>query len=198
MKIKFYYTIVVASLVFTCFGQDNSQNSVTFIQNGNSQIINKATDSIILERKPFSIRYFCKQYDEKNEKFYAAQIAVVEKPSDLLFLKIGKKTEKIPYLEPGSGMAIDESGFYSTIFISNEGHHYLTYENEKEKRVNLISKNKDKLELEWEISGAFYDEKDISFSELKISTLYFVVFIDNNLNQIIDLGEIKVINVTFR
>lgn len=198
MTKKFYHTIIVSFFTFASFGQESTQNSVTFTQDGNLQTINKDSDSIVLDRKSFSIRYFGKQYDGENEKFYTAQIAVLENPSDLAVLKIGQKTEDIPYYEPGSGMAIDESGFYESIYITNYGHHYLTYENENEKRVNLISKNKDILELEWKISGAFYNDKDIPFSKLKISTLYFVVFIDHNLNKIIDADELKIITATFK
>jgi len=195
-------SVIISIILMLSFNwslaQDNTQNSVTFTQGDNLYKINKDTDSIVLDRKPFSIKYFGKQYDDKNEKFYAAQIAVLENPKDLSLLKIGQKTENISYYEPGTGMAPDKDDFYTMVFITNEGHHYLMYENEKEKRVNLISKNKDILELEWKISGAFYDDKDVTFSELKISTLYFVIFIDNNLNDIIDAGELKTIKVRFR
>jgi hypothetical protein len=196
------FPIAVSLLFMTifsnCFGQGNIINSITFVQGDSIYNINKNSDSVKLERKPFSIRYFCKQYDSKNEKFYSAQVATLDNPYDTLILKIGQKTKDIPYFEPGTGMAPGENGMYETIFISNSGHHYLTYENEKDKRVFKISKHKEVLELEWKISDAFYDEKEVQFSELKISTLYFVFFIDNNLNEIIDNDELKVITAKFK
>ena len=87
---------------------------------------------------------------------------------------------------------------YSEIFIANDGHHYLTYESEEDKRANLISKNNDLLELEWNISGVFYENKDMQFSELQLSTVYFVVLIDGNLNGKIDPNELKIIQLTFK
>ena len=202
MTQKFKLLIIVSLFLLTisssCFGQENIINSITFVQGDSLYKINKNTDSIILDRKPFSLRYFGKEYDEKNEKFYSAQIAVLDNPNDTLIIKIGKNTKDIPYFEPGTGMAPGENGLYDTIFIINTGHHYLTYENEKEKRVFRISKNKEALELEWKISAAFYEEKDVQFSDLKISTLYFVVFIDNNLNGIIDNDELKIVRTTFK
>lgn len=195
---SFFVSIYLLATAFSCFGQENSTTTITFLQGDSLYKINKNTDSIKLDRKPFSIRYFSKQYNEKNEKFYSAQIAVLENPIDTLVIKIGQNTKDIPYFEPGTGMAPGENGMYDTIFITNTGHHYLTYENETEKRVFRISKNKDILELEWKISAAFYEEKDVQFSELKISTLYFVIFIDNNLNGIIDNQELKIVMAIFK
>ena len=202
MTHKFNFTIFVSLFLLTisssCFGQENTTNSITFVQGDSLYKINKNTDFIKLDRKPFSLRYFGKQYDEKNEKFYSAQVAVLDNPNDTLIIKIGQNTKDIPYFEQGTGMAPGENGMYDTIFITNTGHHYLTYENEKEKRVFIISKNKEVLEFEWKISAAFYEEKDVQFSELKISTLYFVIFIDSNLNGIIDNDELKIVRATFK
>jgi len=131
------------------YAQENVSNSITFIQGDSSYTIFKSSDSVILERTAFALRYF------ENER-------------------------------------------YDTIIISNTGHHYLTYENEKEKRVNLISRNQDILQLEWKISAAFYEEKDIPFSDLKLTALYLVIFIDNNLNDIIDNAELKIIKLVFK
>ena len=54
---------------------------------------------------------------------------------------------------------------------------YSTKENEKEKRVFLISTNQKKYEFEWIISAAFYKAKDVQFHDLKIPCLFFVVFL---------------------
>ena len=150
MTQNIYISIIISLFLLTinlsCFGQENITNSITFIQGDSLYKINKSSDTIRLDRKPFSIRYFGKRYDDKNEKFYSARVAVLDNPNDTLSLKIGQKTKDIPYFEPGTGMAPGENNMYYTIFITNSGHHYLTYESEKEKRVNLISKNKDELE----------------------------------------------------
>ena len=175
-----------------------AQGPISFIQNGQVITVTKNSESIQLARKPFTIRYYAKQYNSKKEKFYAAQFAVLENANDTSFAKIGNKTEDIPYFQPGTGFAVDENGMYSEIFIANDGHHYLTYESEEDKRAKLISKNNDLLELEWDISGVFYENKDLQFSELQLSTVYFVVLIDGNLNGKIDKEELKIIQITFK
>ena len=189
--------LVFFKITSVSYGQDSAYNNIKFIQGDSIYLVDKNTDSILLNREPFGLRYFCKQYDEKRKKYYAAQIAVLENSEDTTFLKIGQSTKEIPYFESGTGMAPGTNEMYDTVFVTNTGHHYLTYENENEKRVFLISKSKDILELEWKISAAFYKEKDVQFSELKLSTLYFVVFIDNNLNGVIDKDELKIIKVKF-
>lgn len=198
LYIKTFTTICI--LTFTCksYGQEVNPNKITFLQGDSSFVVKGSTDTILLERKPFSIRYLGKQYDDKNKKFYSAQIAVLENMVDSLKLKIGQPINNISYFEPGTGMAPGENGRYDTIYITNTGHHYLTYESENEKRVDLKSKNNDELELEWKILAAFYNEKDFQFSELNLSSLYFIIFIDNNLNAIIDKDELKIVNVVFK
>jgi hypothetical protein len=175
-------SIFFLTSALTSHSQENITNSITFIQGDNTFKIVKRSDSIVLKRKPFALRYFGKHYDTKAEKFYSARVVILDNPSDTLNLTIGKNIKGIPYFEPGTGMAPGENGRYDTAFIGNTGHHYLTYENENEKRVTLISKTSDILELEWKILAVYYDEKDTQFSDLKLTDLYFVVFIDKNLD----------------
>ena len=103
------------------------------------------------------------------------------------------------YFEPGTGMAPGYNGKYDTLLVSGQSHHYLLYESESDRRVDLISKKANILELQWNISGVnFRQTKDLSFSEMKKSTLYFVIFLDRNLDDIIDEGELKVVTVNFK
>ncbi len=203
MKQKSYLLITIITffcLTLTCASQaqEKLNNSISFIQGDSSYTIVESSDSIQLERKPFALRYFGRKYDDKKEKFYAAQIAILDDPNDTIFLKKGQATKNISYFEPGTGMAPGENERYDTIFITNTGHHYLTYENEKEKRIDLISKNQDVLLLEWKIFAAVYDEKTTQFPDLRLTALYFVILIDNNLNDIIDNNELKIIKIVFR
>lgn len=189
-------TIAIIS-TYTSHGQVSLINKVTFVQEGSSFVITKHTDSIILGREPFSIKYFGRKYDASGGKFYSAQIAVIDNQTDTVQL-LGQPLKNITYFQPGTGMAPGVNGMYDTVVITNTGHHYLIYENEKEKRVNKLSKNGDYLEFEWKISAAFYQGKDVQFSELKLSTLYFIIFMDRNLNRIVDTDELKVVKATFK
>ena len=180
-------------------GQALINNNVKFIQGDSLFVVTAFSDTIELERKPFSIRYFGKRYNAEQRKFYAASIAVLENIKDIGHLTVGMSTSKTTYLEPGSGMAAASDGYGDTLLVTATGHYYLFYETESEKRVNLISKKANILELEWNISGFDLSETtDRSFSRMKKSTLYFVIFFDRNSDEIIDEGELKVVTVNFK
>lgn len=181
-------------LTINMFSQEKQY--ISFIQNEKN--VNSIKEKIILDKKPFSIRFFCKPYDSKNEKFYSTQIAVLD--NDILFnqIKIGDSSEKYPFFEPGTGMAPNESGFYDALFINNEAHHYIYYENESDKRAKLITKEKEFLELEWQIKKAFLNETELELNDLANKKLFFVIFIDSNLDKVFDKDEIHMVEVQFK
>lgn len=180
-------------------GQALINNNVTFIQGDSVYVVSADRDTIEIERKPFSIRYFGKRYNSEQDQFYAAQIAVLDNRKDIGVLSVGMSAENTTYFEPGSGMAQYENCNDYIMAVNESGHHYLIYENESHRRVDLISKKANILELQWNVSGVnFRQTKDLSFSEMKKSTLYFVIFLDRNLDDIIDEGELKVVTVNFK
>lgn len=180
-------------------GQSLISNDVTFIQGDSFYVVSAERDTIEIDRKPFSIRYFGKRYNPDQRQFYAASIAVLENTKDIGHLTVGMSTSKTTYLEPGSGMAAASNGYGDTLLVTATGHYYLFYESESEKRVNLISKKANILELEWNILGFDMSETtDRSFRRMKKSTLYFVIFFDRNIDEIIDEGELKVVTVNFK
>ena len=180
-------------------GQALINNNVTFIQGDSVYVVSADRDTIEIERKPFSIRYFGKRYNTEQRLFYAAQIAVLDNRKDIGVLSVGMSAENTTYFEPGSGMAQNENCNDYIMAVNESGHHYLIYENESHRRVDLISKKANILELQWNVSGVnFRQTKDLSFSEMKKSTLYFVIFLDRNLDDIIDEGELKVVTVNFK
>lgn len=192
-----YFMFLLQSV--TVQGQALISNDVTFIQGDSIYVVTAFSDTIELERKPFSIRFFGKRYNPDQRQFYAASIAVLENTKDIGHLTVGMSTSKTTYLEPGSGMAAASNGYGDTLLVTATGHYYLFYESESEKRVNLISKKANILELEWNISGFDLSETtDRSFRRMKKSTLYFVIFFDRNIDDIIDDGELKVVTVNFK
>lgn len=181
------------------YGQvDSSYNYVIFIQGDSLYKISKEVDSIVLYKQPFAIRYFSKKYEMKNKNFYSAQIAVFDNTDDIDRLEVGQHTKDIPYYEPGTGITMDETRVYESAYITNTGHNYLTYENKKNKAVNLISQKGDMLELEWIISKVVYKEKIVKLPDLQLPYIYFSIFIDRNLNDVIDENELKKVKVTFK
>ncbi|HLG04318.1 MAG TPA: hypothetical protein VI731_12040, partial [Bacteroidia bacterium] len=113
---KKFATIIISTVLFILTlsvilnGQVNNSNYITFIQGDSIFRIDSSIDSLVLEKKPFAIRYFCKQYDDEGGQYYAAQIAVLKNPGNMICLAVGKKTKSIPYFASGTGLASDANG----------------------------------------------------------------------------------------
>ncbi len=196
--LKFVLTLILFISTLNVFGQEDLSNKISFLQGDNFTQLNEKTGTIFLERKPFSIHFFNKKYDSENSLFYSMKVAVLSNPKDTLILTYEKNIDKISFFEPGTGMSPGYSNMYDTIFISNEGHHYITYESESDKRAYRISEKNNKLELEWKILAVNYKEKYLLFNELKLSTLYFVLLNDKNLNGTIDKDELNIVIAKFK
>lgn len=198
MKIFNILLTIVFFMLFCPFiyGQEKLPNEVKFIQGNNTYTITNVIDSVIIERKPFSIRYFCDDYDSLTQIIAVTQIAVLDNPVYLEDLYIGMPIDDVPFFHGGTGMAAGETG-YDNLFITNSGHHYLYYESETDKRSELISKKKGKMELEWKIYNAHYKGEEVEFTDLKLACVYFVIVADNNDDGKIQMDELKIIRVTF-
>jgi hypothetical protein len=192
-----YGSVLLIILSFICTSA-NAQRidtmMVEFVQEGKVFEITSATGAIALDKKPFSIRFYNRRYDEANEKYYAAQIAVLNKPDN--GIEVGMERDEIPFLAGGTGIAtsLDDG----TLFLSEDGHHYLYYGSEEDRMVHLISKHGEWLKLEWRIKGFFADDTDSNIEDLKYKQLYFIFLFDRNLNDKIDEGELKKVVVAFR
>jgi hypothetical protein len=186
-------TLLFLTLFFFAFFIGSGQqatHTIRFIQGENSYTFQQRKGTFVLQGESFSIRFFCKPYHSKKEKYYSAKVAVLANPADTSLFPVGKSMEDNKYFAPGTGMAANESGLYDGADVSESGHHYLYYESGRDKRVILISRTKKLLELEWRIRAITGSESDLSRTEL-----YFVIFIDNNLNNRIDQQESWIIEV---
>jgi len=194
---------LIVTVLFTSmslYGQtEDFNNNVIFKQKKRSVTISKPYDSITLSKGPFAMDFYCKQYDEAGEVYNAVSVAVLADENDIGDISVGRNLNDIPYFGLGTGFAADKSG-YTSIYINNEGRHYLYYKNEQDKRVNLVSAGSEMLLLEWEVAAFLNKEtqEDIPMSELKNDYLYFVVLMDRNRNNIIDEWEVKVVKILFK
>ncbi len=196
MRTVFSFIFILIALFSN--GEEIDRSVVKFIQGNNSFSINKEIDSVVLIKEPFAIDYFCREYSEKDKKFYAAQIAVLSSYDDVKDLHAGQSLESIAYFEPGTGMAPDESNRYESIFITNDGHNYLYYYNEKDRRVDVISRHDNFMEFEWPVSKFYINDVDVTIRDIKFDVLYFVILINDNLNSTVDPGELKVVKVILK
>lgn len=115
-KVKDWVLLIGVFLTFVIRveGQALISNDVTFIQGDSTYVVNAFSDTIEMERKPFSIRYFGKRYNAEQKKFYAASIAVLGSLKDIGLLTVGMSTSKTAYFEPGSGFAAGNNGYDDT------------------------------------------------------------------------------------
>lgn len=198
-SIKLFFVFVLLIFSSCNYGQTNENRQIEFFQEGKKIVVSKFVDSIILERKPFSIKFYGKKYDGENDRLYSTQIAVIDNIEETYNIKEGQNISDVKCFEPGTGLAAGDHNKYDEMFITNNAHHYLTYEEaEKEKRVELISMDNDFCLFEWKISAAYYKKETVSFSNLELNTLYIVVLNNINLNEKIDSTELKIIHLKFK
>ena len=174
---------------------ENKENIV--IHQQNNEIILQSESQINIKREKFSIRFSNKAYNSSLKEFNATQIAAFLDKSELSKIKIGVSVNDIPCFAPGTGMAPSENGFYESITFENSAHHYLFYENQNDRRVNLINENKNILRLEFPVNKFNLNGKDVKIEKTKLSEFYLAIFIDSNFNDIIDMGELTKVTVEF-
>jgi hypothetical protein len=191
MKSVFLFTAIFIFCSTNIIGQPDSLSMIRFIQNDSVYRINTENSSIMLKKAPFSIRFFSKAYETESNRLYSAKIIVLQKEDSRI-----SPGENIPAFAPGTGLAAYREG-YESAEITNEGHHYLYYENENDKRVDLVSQKDDMLELDWKITAFSFEDKNFPVAALKQKALYFYIFIDRNLDEIIDEGELRAVKVLF-
>lgn len=189
--------MILTAFPFKVSSQKNWFNHLKINQKGTVNYIFDACDSVELSKEAFALRFFNKPYDDFNDRYCAAKIAVLEESPDTTLFKPGQAVKNIPYFEAGTGMSPSHHGTYDAMVVSSTGHHYLFYENKKSKRVQLIVKHDDYFELEWSIQFFNSTGIDLPIAEIPYSRLYMVIFIDYNLNDVIDAYELKTVLLKF-
>jgi len=171
---------------------------LTVFQNGTERTINDLSETIEIDKKEFSLRFYNKKYDSENKKFYSAQIAAFIDKSVFDNLKVGLSKSELPCFEPGSGMATDRRGKYKSLIFNNSGHHYTMYENTESKRLNLLEETRKLLKLEFEINSLYYDNKEVEMTKTDLKEFYIAFLIDKNLNGTIDKGELNKLTIKIK
>ncbi len=179
-------------------------NYAFFFQDGKKTTLKENYQTVKINKGKFSLRFYNKRYSFNKKKpyyaqsaTYAAQAAAFVNEFELENVKVGMQVSDVPFFAFGSGMATGINGKYESLAFNSYGHHYLMYENQDSKRVNLIDTYGDYLELEFEINGFNYDRVEVKIEDFDFDEFYIVLFIDSNLNKIIDENELKKIEVRF-
>lgn len=170
---------------------ENFDIQLSVFQNGSEHPISNLSETIEIDKKEFSLRFYNKKYDSKNSKFYSAQIAAFTDKSEFDKIRTGLSITELPCFEPGSGMAPDLSGKYESLIFKNSGHNYAPYENSESKRLNLLKESDGGLlKLEFEINALYYNSKHVKMTKIELKEFYIAFLINKNLNGKIDEGEL--------
>jgi hypothetical protein len=178
--------------------EDETTSELFVFQNGVERVVSGVEETIEIERKEFSLRFFNRRYDAANDKFYSAQIAAFTDKLELEKIRVGMEKSGLPCFEPGSGMAPSKSGRYESLIFNNNGHHYTTYENAESKRLKLLDGTGDVLKLEFEVNSLFYNGKKVKMKAAKLKEFYIAFLIDGNLNGVIDDGELHKVTIKLK
>ena len=162
--------------------------SVSIFQNNKEVLINGEKGKI--ENKDFAIRFFCKQYNGEKKEFFSARIVAFSEPEELARIHTGMSKSESICFGIGTGMAASKGGAYEELIFNNDACHYLLYEDKTSKRVDLIGREGDHLNLEFWVQTIIKDGKRFAMNELDATTFYLAIFIDRNLDEIIDEGEL--------
>lgn len=167
-------------------------DKIYLYQNGEKTV---AEDMIKIAPEEFSLRFYNKKYKPETQEFYTVQLASFLDGKEFEKVKIGQTTAEVPFFESGSGMAPHASGHYETLFLNRFGHHYLYYQDAEKRRLNLIQKQGEQLQLEFVIKAISINGKEKLLSETDVEALYIVIFIDRNLNKIIEKDELSKLTI---
>lgn len=195
---KIHLLVILLLLPFFSLAQEQPLDTSLKITQGNkSLILNKKSTKISLKREAFSIEFLNKPYIAGNGKFRAAQVLVTEDKIAVDNFE-GIAIEDISFFRLGTGFApaIDKNKNYP--INSTEGHQYLFYASEKDKRVEKIGTSGDWDKYQWTIHGLFQNSNMEDWENLETKHLYIYLFIDYNLNQIIDKDEYHLIRIKFK
>ncbi len=168
---------------------------VKVYQDGQEVEADSSDKSIHLDRDTFSLRF--------NMPIEGTvQLAALDNQEDYDLVGEGLHPEDIPYFIPGTGMAAE--GPYPSMYINNEGHHYMFYSDDDDSRLTLISEDENSIiEAEWQIDNLQildpenYEFNDYSFEGFPFENIYIVVFNDVDSDNIIDEGEYAKLVLTF-
>ncbi len=164
-------------------------------QGDESVLIDQPKQSITLKKDTFSLQFWNKAYQPKKNQFYAAQAVIISQ--DIPDHFEGLSLDEVSYFEPGTGFAADSDQNLSYPFFSNEGHQYLYYTSEKDRRIDKIKKHENGNIYNWTIKGLWMDEENYNWETIVTDSIHILFFIDTNQNDVMDKGEYFIIDIIF-
>ena len=178
------------------YAQNYTVNNLTIKQGNELFYITDNEQTITLLPEVFSIQFLNKPYQEKRKLFYSARALVTDHKIDI-DLK-GQSLEEISYFEPGTGFAAENNLKENYPILSDEGHQYLYYVSNKDKRVENIGKSGEWDIYQWTLGGVYQYDAEMDWKIYDLDEVYILFIVDRNLNGIIDQGEYHNLQIKFK
>ncbi|WP_314241040.1 hypothetical protein [Empedobacter tilapiae] len=192
-------TLLTAFSLLASFAnaQEYSTNNIVIKQDNQVFNIYDAEQTIKLRPAEFSIEYLNKPYQEKKNLFYAAQALVTDSTVDTN-LQEGVRIDNIPYFEPGTGFAAEKNQVIYYPFLSSDGHQYLYYVSNKDKRVEKTGTSNNWDIYKWTLKGVYQYDAEMDWNIYDNTEVNIILIIDRNLDGILQKGEFFNIHIDFQ
>lgn len=174
----------------------NEFPGVVIEQNGQRINLSSAYTELTLKKSAFSLEFEVFPYQSGSDQWYAVQVAATADSGNLKYFREGDITGENPFFEPGSGMAPAENNIYDCMFIGESGHHFIYYENDSDRRAEIIMKKPNgKIRLKWTIPVFCIQKTETPIENTTLDHFFIMVFIDENLNKKIEKGEYNLVKI---
>ena len=161
-------------------------------------LVEQPTSKIKIDREPFVLTFFQRPYNNgSDDNYYAVQIAVVLDRQLFNSMQVGGVLDEILMFQRGAGLAAGPGG-YSSLHISEAGHHYIYYQNAAKNRAQLVEHlNNGYLKLNFPISEITLDGESYTLADAPTVGVLFIIVINRNLDDVVLEGELTKIEVVF-
>lgn len=191
--------ILITLLLFAshCMYAQHFTNEITIVQYGIEEKITSENIKIHLKKQPFAIQFQSRLHNSSKEVFNGLKVTIVKERSNMPVIEEGNLINLIPFLEEVAVVLPDNNGYYTTAEINKYAHHYLFYENESHKNVELMAKKKELGLFEWNINRFNFEGKQFPIEKWNENQLTFIFLNDFNSNKVIDADELRIVQIQF-
>lgn len=164
-------------------GQHLKGKQVRIFQREIEQTISTKTQKVQIDKDSFAFRFYL-------EKEYFARLVVFREKEEWEDLKVGMQREETSNFRFGMSLAGYQNKQYPVLLFQKESYHALYYENENDKRLDLLRREGNYLKLEFAVNQLEYQGARKKVSDSELSHFYVAIWIDKNLNKILDSDEL--------
>ena len=156
------------------------------------------TSLVPLSKAPFELIFPVKPYNPSSKEFYAARIVATNDIALVESFYQGLYIGLFPPMAPGSGLAGNE-GPYETLYVVEYGSHYVIFDPEDpdSQRGIRLGERDGEVVLCWPIDKVMYQKKPYTMRTIPTKGFTLIIFIDKNLNEIVEKGEWYIADLRF-